>query len=466
MLLMLLLCALPAVAFAHASIVTSSPALETAVPTSPAKVQIQFSEPVQLLQGTDLRVVDDRGDPVTIGAGSVSPTDSSLIEIRLKQQLSNGTYTVLYKVVSADSHIVAGARAFAIGPGPVGPPHLGSGANQGPSESSPWSVSARLFELLGLGGLFGLLGYRWLIWGPVWRRPELASLPEDDRRAALEWGRDVFWVVFGVLAVGAMIAEAYLLIVYSASALGTSVSSALRNTSGVGDVLASTRFGSLLQLRGGLLFALFAIGAWQFLAEFGSNAAPKPASAAGARVPAAIMGALVLVVLYGISSQGHASQAPWAPLQIAADLTHLAAAAVWIAGLAMLIGVLLRMPRTVRTGTRVGAAVLSRFSAVALVMVGLVVLTGTIRSIGQLSDPAQLWTTGYGDSIMIKLALLSAITLLALWNRRVTNSIERVAVPSRASLAMVRRAVMVELTLAIVTVGVAALLVAQVPGRV
>ena len=457
---------LPATALGHAVIIQSSPQFEQATQQTLTKVQMQFSEPVQLLSPEDLQVVDDTGAPATSGPGQVSPDDRTVVEVPLKEGLPDGTYTVRFKVVSADSHIIGGARAFAIGAGPVGAPFLGNGIDQGPSETSAWAVSARFLELVGLGGLLGLLAFRWLVWGPAWRT-RLADTPAADREAALSWGRDAFWVIFGTLAVGSMVAEGYLLITYSANALGTTVLETLRNTSGVGDVLATTRFGSLLQLRGALLFALFAIGAWQFLAEFGSTNAPKPATAAGAKVPAALMAGLVLVVLYGISSQGHASQAPVAPLQVAADLVHLGAAAIWITGLAVLVIVLRRVPQVApASGPRIAATVLHGFSGVALAAVAAVVLTGTVRTIGQLSDPAQLWNSSYGHSILIKLGLLSAITLIALWNRRVTNALAVTSAPPRRALAMVRRAATAELAMAIVVVLVASLLVAQVPGRI
>jgi copper transport protein len=179
------------------------------------------------------------------------------------------------------------------------------------------------------------------------------------------------------------------------------------------------------------------------------------------------MTGLVLLVLYGISSQGHASQAPWPALQIAADLTHLSAVAVWMAGLAIVAVMLHRLPRIAPvSGARLAAAVLRRFSAVALISVAVVVLTGAVRSVGQLSDPAQLWQTDYGQSVLIKLGLLSVIVLIAMWNRRVTNSISLRAEPPRAALTLVRRAAVIEFALALTVVLVAALLVAQVPGRV
>jgi copper transport protein len=179
------------------------------------------------------------------------------------------------------------------------------------------------------------------------------------------------------------------------------------------------------------------------------------------------MGVLILVVLYGISAQGHASQAPVAPLQIGSDLVHLSAGAVWIAGLALTGWCLFRLPRVAgASGPRIGTGVLTRFSTVALVALGVVALTGTIRTVGQISDPAQLWETDYGQSILLKLGLLLLIAPIALRNRRITNTLVMRGTPNRAALLSVRRAVGVELVAALAIVAVAALLVAQVPGRV
>jgi len=80
-----------------------------------------------------------------------------------------------------------------------------------------------------------------------------------------------------------MLAEGYLLVVQSASVLGTGVWSALRDATGISQVLGDTRFGSLVQLRGALLFVLFAIGAILFIREYGRTGAPKEAELPGTR---------------------------------------------------------------------------------------------------------------------------------------------------------------------------------------
>src|SRR5690606_20813201 len=127
-------------------------------------------------------------------------------------------------------------------------------------------------------------------------------------------------------------------------------------------------------------------------------------------VPSLLMGALLLAVLGGIAAQGHASVAPLAGLQVGAQLVHVVAVAIWVAGLALVAAAYLRLPAVApRGGPALTTQVLARFSRVALVAVALTVLTGVIRSIGELDDPAELWQTAYGRSIVYKVALLCPI---------------------------------------------------------
>ncbi len=427
-------------------------------------MSITFNEQVQLLKTTDLSVVDRSGTVVNAGPAATLPSDARVIRVSLQPNLPDGTYTVRYLVVSADSHVVGGFFVFGVGSGKLAPPFLGGSGQKGPSETSVWAVSARFLELLGLGGLLGLLVVRWLVWRPAWRG--MPPLPGDSAGRLLTWERDGFWTAFGVLAVGAMLAEGYLLVVKSASALGVSVISVLRNPADVSTVLGATHFGDLIQLRGVLLFALFVIGAWRFLAESSERGAPTPARPAGPPAPAALMAILSVAAIALVSAQGHASQAPLSRLQVTDDLLHLASVSIWIAGLAWVGVMVWRLPRVAPGGDMLAAQALARFSRVALVVVAIAIATGVLRTAGELSDPAQLWDTAYGRSIIYKLLLLCPIGFLALRNRRVVTSLRGVAVPTGATLRMVRRSVGMELTVALGVVLVASILVAQVPGRI
>jgi len=147
-------------------------------------------------------------------------------------------------------------------------------------------------------------------------------------------------------------------------------------------------------------------------------------------------------------------------LSVADDALHLTSISVWVGGLAVLAFVLRHV------SADLGASVLARFSALALAAVALAVLTGTLRAIGELSDPAQLWETAYGRSIVIKVALLCPLAALAFLNRRYLVAIALRGHANRATMAIVTRNARVELALSLGIVLVASLLVSQVPGRV
>ena len=102
--------------------------------------------------------------------------------------------------------------------------------------------------------------------------------------------------------------------------------------------------------------------------------------------------------------------------------------------------------------------------ALALVAVAVAILTGVIRTLGELSDPAELWDTGYGRSILYKIALLIPIGVIALYNRRIVEALRDVPRPNGPTLRLIRRTASTELVLSVVIVVIASVLAAQVPG--
>ena len=460
LLVLLLLAATAGTAAGHATLVRSDPPAGGTVEEAPAAVRLVFSEPVQLLAPEDVDVVDEDGEPVSSAGGRVA-ADRRVIEVPLQPGLPDGTYTVFYRVIGADSHVIPSLFPFGIGVEP-GPPVVGD-AGGGPSETGPWGVAARFLELVTLGGLFGLIAFRWAVWTPAWRRAE--GVPDGERDRLVTWWRDTHWMAFGVLALAAMVAQGLGLLVQTAIALGVGVMDAARDTAGISTVLDETDFGGHVQVRAAVLFFVFALGALQFMREYGTGRASVRATVSGGPWAALVIGALVLAVIGSISAQGHAgvSEAPW--LQVGAQLVHIGAAAIWVAGLALVGLVLARAPRLAPvSGRGLAGHVLLAFSAAATLSILAIAATGVVRTVAELGDPAELWATGYGRSILIKLGLLVPLVALALHNRRVLAALRGVERPNVATVALVRRTVGAELAIALAIVLVATLLVAQVPG--
>lgn len=451
-----------ATASAHAELRESSPSVDAKLAASPDRVTLTFTEPIQLVSSDHADVVDSDGTLVSDPA-RLSPDDARVVILPLRGPQPDGTYTVRYSIIGADSHIIPGSFVFGVGVDELGEPYFAGEISRGPSETSAWAVSARFLELASLGGLLGLLAFRWLVWQPALRRA--GELHGGERDAVVGWGVELYWFAFGVLAVVAMISEAYLLIVQSASALGVGLVGAIQDTQGVSQVLADTRFGELVQLRGGLLFAVFAIGAFAFFRETGQAGQQRDGRSKEEIATTVALVALLLAVLGGVAAQGHPSVASTPALQIGAQLIHLATVAVWVTGLALIVVTFVRIPRVAPDGGRaLTARLLAGFSRVALVVVTAAILTGVVRSVSELGDPAELWTTGYGRSILYKLLLLCPIAFVALYNRRIVTSLRDVERPSRATISLVRRTAGAELVLSVTVVIIASLLVAQVPG--
>ena len=452
--LLCLLAASAAPAFAHARLLGSTPAAGgRGVPERARAVVLRFSEPVAIVNRSDVTVVNGRGRRVDTGAPRAA---GAQVVIPLRGPLLPDSYTVRLRVLSEDSHAESSAFVFAVGRAALGSPILaGSG---GLSETSPAAVGARFLELTALGALLGLLAFRALVWGPAVAAAR--GLPGVERMRALNYGQRSFWRAFWALAVLAGAAETAVLAAKSAVVAHTDLVSAVLHPAPAYRLVSASRFGDLLGWRSAALVALAAVAfvAW-------STERPD-APAGGRRGPLAVMAALALAALVLLADQGHASQAPLAPLSVAADATHLAAVAVWLGGLPCLAAVLLRAPAALpAAGRTLASGMLARFSRIAVWSVVVIAVTGLARMAGELSTPEQLWTTGYGNDLLLKTALLAPVLVVARRNRRVAAALADGWTPTAPRLRAVARDVELELAIAVGIVIVAAALVAQLPGR-
>jgi len=136
-------------------------------------------------------------------------------------------------------------------------------------------------------------------------------------------------------------------------------------------------------------------------------------------------------------------------LEPAVDFLHVAAASFWLGGLVALALALM--------GPGDRTRMLRRFSNVALVSVAVLAATGVIRAFAELSSLGQLWSTGYGQVLIVKTALLAALGTIGWLNRY--------RLVPRLSLDSLRRSVAVELALFAALVAAVALLTDLRPGR-
>jgi methionine-rich copper-binding protein CopC len=104
----------PATAAAHATLVRAVPARRAVVSSAPPRVRLRFSEPlepafarVSVWNGQALQV--DLKDP------RVEPDEPAELSVGLPS-LDPGTYTVKFRVLSVDGHVVEGDLTFTVRP--------------------------------------------------------------------------------------------------------------------------------------------------------------------------------------------------------------------------------------------------------------------------------------------------------------------------------------------------------------
>lgn len=100
-------------ASAHAELRRATPAAGGAVTTAPAEVVLNFSES---LEGTfsSVFVHDAAGKRVDKADAHVDPADRTAMRVSL-QPLSKGTYTVVWRALTTDTHQTKGTFSFRVG---------------------------------------------------------------------------------------------------------------------------------------------------------------------------------------------------------------------------------------------------------------------------------------------------------------------------------------------------------------
>lgn len=173
--------------------------------------------------------------------------------------------------------------------------------------------------------------------------------------------------------------------------------------------------------------------------------------------PIALAGALALVA--SESFVGHTVSEGNRGLMVLSDSVHVAAAALWSAGTALLAATLWRRRR--RGEPRDAKAIAVRFSVLATYALGAVAISGTILAVSILGGIGEVFSTDFGRMLLIKLALVAPIVGIGWWNHRVV--VPAIARGDRAASDRLRITATVEVALFVAVVAVTALLVGADP---
>lgn len=380
---------------AHAALTGSDPKQGAVVEQAPTRVSLTFSEEVALSDGS-VRVLDPAGKRVD--TGKTTDLGGTTYGIPLHSGLPDGTFTVAYQVVSADSHPVSGAFTFSIG--------------------APSKTTAALPDQTAgggvVGGLYGVaryLSYAGFILTVGGAAFVLACWP---RGAGV---RPVQRVVVGgwITLTGATLAMLLMRGSYTGSGA-------------VGDIFDLTLLGQVLQTKSGAALVsrllLLAAAALFIAVLFGAyEKRTDPKEKKDLTFGLAIGGAVVAAGLAATWAMAeHASTGIQAGLAMPVDVLHLLSVAAWLGGLTTLLVALYRAPSIEATAVR-------RFSRVAFCAVSTLAATGLYQSWRQVGSWSALTGTRYGQLLLLKIGLVAVMVGVAWISRKWTGRLSEELAP-------------------------------------
>ncbi|MBV9445809.1 MAG: copper resistance protein CopC/CopD [Streptosporangiaceae bacterium] len=377
----------------HATLLTTSPADGSIVATAPEDVVLSFDD-VVTVSPDSIEVFSPTGHQVQDPPATTGTSDS-VAEVGLRSGLGRGTYTVSWQVVSDDSHPVSGTFAFSVG----APSRSLMPAGVGLIYRSPAVIGVAF----GVARWLGFVAFAVLIGGVAFI---LIGWPAGTRDPVA----NRLLTASVVALAGATLAELALQGPYTATN-GKSLFSL-----GMLRAVLVSRFGHALELRLILLAAVTIAIAYVWPSLDGhtrTGTAAAPAVRPGAVLAWAVSSAGLAATW---STADHAAVGAEIGLSIAADIAHLVSMAAWTGGLMMLSGVLLRQ-RSVRahaehTWSRTAVTAVRRFSALAMIAVIVLVISGVYEAWRNVGGYGTLVHTSYGHILLFKSAGLALLVFL------------------------------------------------------
>lgn len=451
---LLALAALPAPALAHLRLRSSVPADRARLSAVPRQIRLAFTQPVELAF-TRIEFLGSDRRTIPLAPLSAVPDSPSVVVARIQGPLvAAGTYTVRWQTAGPDGHPISGRIVFFIEPGaaglvvrePLGPGrplvdhHPAAAAPEGPAfdAGSPLYAAIRWLTFAGLLGIVGAAAFRLLVLGLLEREripfAEPLIAPAAGRAACLALA------MAGILVIAALLrlyAQSYALhgakLALDPERLRATLT---RTTWGLGCIVQAVA--SLVTLAGTLVARRRHALGWGIVA----------------------LAALALAFTPAFS--GHAATASRFPtLAILADGLHVIGAGGWLGSLLVVIAVGLpvasRLPHTDR-GPAI-AALVNAFSPTALFFAGIVVATGTFAAWLHMGALSAFWTTAYGRTLLLKLAVLSLVFGTGAYNWLRVKPL----LGSEESARRLRRSALFEVAVGAAVLAVTAVLVATPP---
>ncbi|QYA95364.1 copper resistance protein CopC [Streptomyces anulatus] len=397
-------------ASAHAALTGSDPQDGAVVDTAPKEVTLSFSEAIAV--GDDsIRVLDPSGKRADTEAEPRDLSEGGTVRygVALHSGLPDGTYTVAWQAISADSHPISGAFTFSIG----APSETTVALSSQEAGGGPVGVVYDIARYAAYGGFVLLVGgsaFVLICW-----RGGASALPTQRL------------VVRGWLT---LTAATLVMLLLRNPYTGSGKFADAFDLAGLQSVL-DTKPGAalvsrLLLLGAAALFIAVLFGTYARREDEQEKKDLTFGLAVGGGVVAAGIAAT-----WAMSE--HASTGIQASIAMPVDVAHLLAVAAWLGGLASLLVALYRTPD-------IGSAAVRRFSAVAFASVVVLAATGIYQSWRQVGSWSALTGTRYGQLLIIKVALIAVLLAVAWFSRRWTGRLTDASVASSGAEAASSRA--------------------------
>jgi len=353
------------VAWAHANLLSSTPAGGSTMQTPPTQIVLNYSEEPDP-QLSQVELLNSAGATVTTGSPTLQGKTTLIVPIT--GDMPDGVYTVSWSAVSVDDGHTT-TDSFSFGVGVKAPPAGPATAAPPPTASGPTVLAvagkALLYAGLMLVVAVAVIG-EGVFGGAPKARPRIAA-----------------WA--GLAAVVGSLA----LLLSQEQGTHASMSKFL------GSQVARTPIALVIACVVAAVFAFIAARRSQRWLPWAAGIAAMIAMALRAH-------------------GGHATATSTPVLSQAEQWVHMIAGACWAGGLVLLI-LLIRERRCDPPVTQA-----RRYSTIALAAIAVVVATGLLRSISELGGIGQLvhiWNSSYGRTLAIKVAVVLVVIGLGAINR-------------------------------------------------
>ena len=472
----LVLAILPSSAMAHAVLESTEPLSGSTSKQPVTEVVFKFSEPVEGNFGA-IRVFDGRGARIDQGEVFHPGGRGAELGVHLKRGVPKGSYTATYRVISADSHPVAGGLVFSYGKATPTGTSVSQLLSQQDSAGRVTDIAFGASKAAQYGSIAAAVGAVFFLLVIYLRALATAAGAGGEWRDASEaFARRLRKVLLIVVGIG-LLSSAAGIVGQGAKAAGVSYWSAI-DSQIIGDVL-DTRFGTVWGIRMLVWLGFGAILLGSLSAARRPVLRPASVGATGLAQPRLSPMWLALLALplgflvLSPALAGHASLEKPTWVLIPADALHVLAMSIWAGSLATLLFVLPAATRRLETAdrTRLLAATLARFSPWAFASVMVLLATGLLQSwflIGFFDEPSRLLDTPFGRAALIKFVILvGPLMALGAYNqRRLVPRLKELAAtgqtPGGAGFAL-RRSLRAEIVLILGALGATAALTTYAP---